>query len=329
MNKHRHRVQQEAARWFARMRDAEPDHPERSRFEAWLLADPLHASEYAAFADTWEDFDSTARLQSLAQALQRKREEWRQQRASLGKRMAGGIMGLVLVVTSGLLGFELWRERQAQPLLTAAHDTAIGETARLTLGDDTRLTLNADTRIEVAYYRDRRTVTLKRGEAIFEVARDAARPFVVDSGHARVTVLGTRFAVNRLSHLVRVGVDHGRVRVEAQGAAGANASPLVLSDGQVAEVLAGGQPQHSQRHAGDAFSFADGYIRFERASLHEIAETLSRYRKSPVTASSAATEPHITAVVKLSRIDQFLKQLPLIAPVTVDDGGQSVRLAPR
>lgn len=329
MNKRQHRVRQEAARWFARMRAAEPDHPERSRFEAWLLADPMHASEYAAFADTWEDFDSTARLQSLAQALQRKREEWRLHRSKVGKTMAGSIMGLVLAVTSGLLGFELWREWQTQPLMAMVHGTGIGETGRLTLGDDTQLTLSADTQIDVAYYRDRRTVTLKRGEVIFEVARDAARPFIVDSGHARVTVLGTRFAVNRLSHLVRVSVDHGRVRVEVQGAANANADPIVLSDGEVAEVLAGGEPQRSQRRAGDAFSFADGYISFERASLHEIAETLSRYRKAPVTAGSDATDAHITAVVKLSQVDHFLKQLPLIAPVTVDNVGQVVQIRAR
>lgn len=42
------RVHEEAARWFARMHNAEADDPERGRFEAWLASNPEHAREYAA-----------------------------------------------------------------------------------------------------------------------------------------------------------------------------------------------------------------------------------------------------------------------------------------
>lgn len=324
------RLRQEAARWFMRMQHAAPDHPERGRFEAWLMAHPAHAREYAAIAETWEDFDSTSRLNALARALERKRAELRGKRARLGKAVSRGVLGVLLVVSSGLLGHSMWREWQAQPVFELARSTGIGEVGQQGLEDGTLLTLNAGTSVDVVYYRDKRMVHLRRGEAVFHVAKDVARPFIVESGHARVTVLGTRFAVNRLDGMVRVSVDHGRVRVEATDASGkVRTAPLVLNDGQVAEVNAGELPRHSRRSASNAFAFQGGSVVFEEASLHEVAETLSRYRKKSVKATAEQEGPRITAVVQTRDIDRFLKLLSRIAPVSVLDTPGETRLVPR
>jgi transmembrane sensor len=58
-----------AARWFVRMAGADPEDPERGRFEAWLAASPAHAAAYAAIADTWSDLESGVRCDALAQAM--------------------------------------------------------------------------------------------------------------------------------------------------------------------------------------------------------------------------------------------------------------------
>src|SRR5690606_25450933 len=106
------------------------------------------------------------------------------------------------------------------------------------------------------YYRDKRVAVLNKGEVIFDVAHDPERPFIVDSGHAQITVLGTYFAVNRLNQLVRISVDHGRVSVEAHHPDGnLRFEPLILSDGEVAEVEAGNRPVKVNRNAQDAFGF--------------------------------------------------------------------------
>lgn len=311
-----------------RMRDAAPDHPDRGRFESWLMADPAHAGEYSAFSDTWEAFNSTPGLQSLAQALERKKTALAEQRARMGKMVARGMLSVMLLIGSGLFGHKIWREWQAQPLMELASATDIGEIGRQTLHDGTQLVLNADTSIRVTYYRDRRHIVMERGEVVFDVARDPERPFVVDSGHARVTVLGTRFAVNRLAGQVRVSVDHGRVKVEAQDAEGrAHADHVILTDGQVAEFNVGDRPQRIQRNAHDAFAFQGGTLVFQQASLGEIAETLSRYRNMSVSVpSSEAGAEKITAVVQVRDIESFLKLLPRIAPVRVQQTPSETRL---
>jgi len=331
MTKQIQRLRQEAARWFMRMRGAEPDHPDRGRFEAWLMSDPAHVSEYSAYSAIWEDFDSAAKLESLAQAMERKKAERLEQRTRLGKAMTHGLLGMMIVLGSGLFGYKMWREWETQPVLQTASSTGIGEIGRQTLDDGTALILNADTSVNITYYRNKRMVALNRGEVIFDVARDPERPFIVDSGHARITVLGTRFAVNRLADLVRVSVDHGRVRVEAQDNSGKTRfEPVILSDGEVAEVGLEESPQRIRRSANDAFAFQGGTLVFEQATLGEIAETLSRYRKVPVRAEAGALKnARITAIVQSRDIEKFLKILPHIAPVSMQESGGETTLIGR
>lgn len=328
MSRHSRRLTEEAARWFTRMHGAEPDHPDTGRFESWLMSDPAHMAEYAAISSVWDDFDSTRKLESLAGALEQKKNDAR--RAT--KRMTNQIMGLVVVLASGVLGLLAWQDWTSSPVYQLAGRTGVGEIAYQTLDDGSKLVLNASTQVDVAYYRDRRTVTVRQGEVIFEVTRDASRPFVVDSGHAKVTVLGTRFAVNHLGALVRVSVDHGRVRVESQPAADAASefAPLILQDGEVAEVAAGLAPQRMQRSAQDAFMFVKGTIVFSEAGLEEIAHTLSRHRKTPVVAlPSGARQPKVTALVQSGDVEKFLTVLPKIAPVSVRQQAGTTQLSVR
>lgn len=314
------RLREQAARWFIRMRRAEPDDPERSKFEAWLMSDPVHAHEYSAIAETWEAFDSTPRLQSLAKAMERKRAELLQQKNNMGKLAKQGVLGAFMAVAAGLLGHTIWGEWQAQPVHQAAYSTISGEIKTVSMDDGSQLTLNGGAKVHVTYYRNRRMVALTQGEAIFDVAKDAKRPFIVDANNARVTVLGTRFAVNRLEHMVRVSVEHGSVRVEKNGAEDNESDFIILRDGQVAEIHAAQSPRLVERNAADAFAFRDGSLVFENATLGEIAETLSRYRRTPVRALwGHAQASQITAVLQVQDIENFIRMLPQIANVRVQE----------
>lgn len=315
------RLREQAARWFLRMRRAQPDDPERSRFEAWLMSDPVNAREYSAIAETWEVFDSTSRLQSLAKAMERKRAELAQQKNKLGKIARQGVLSAFMAVAVGLLGHVAWNEWQARPVLQAAYGTTSGEIKSVAMDDGTEMLLNGGAKVHVTYYRNKRMVTLTQGEAIFNVAKDAKRPFIVDTSHARVTVLGTRFAVNRLEHLVRVSVEHGSVRVEKSATAeGDETDYVILRDGEVAEIHPGKMPQVVTRSAKDAFAFQKGTLIFENATLGEIAETLSRHRKIPVRALwGDANASQITAVLQVHDVENFIRMLPQIANVRVHE----------
>ncbi|MEM9666866.1 MAG: FecR domain-containing protein [Bacteroidota bacterium] len=147
-----------------------------------------------------------------------------------------------------------------------------GERLLVDLPDGSVLHLNSDSRI--AYQRgfrsllggpaDLRQVTLT-GEAFFEV-QPGTRPFVVDTEHARVTVLGTQFNVraraDAASPETRVTLTEGRVRVTAQGA---EADAVVLAAPNDAAVVrpamgvtaAAGEAAHAQAWRTGGFVHVD------------------------------------------------------------------------
>jgi transmembrane sensor len=65
-----------------------------------------------------------------------------------------------------------------------------------------------------------RLVRIERGEAWFQVAKDADRPFLVEAGRVRVQAVGTAFSVRRVEDGVEVLVTEGVVEAWAQGAEG-------------------------------------------------------------------------------------------------------------
>jgi transmembrane sensor len=291
---------EEAARWFTRLLDAPDDHPDRAQFDHWLRADPQHRAEYHAFSELWGDFTSTRKTQALAQVMEK--------RSGRRRFLRNGVLGLTALIVGGFS----WRYWRDQNLYEQQFHTARGERQRHRLPDGTELFLGADTRIQVRYDGMRRQLYLLNGEVIFDVAHAPGRPFVIDAGQARVTVLGTRFVVNRLDDRVRVSVERGKVQVDGDN------SSLQLTGGQVAQIVRDDILRAMTLPAGNAFAFERGRLIFSQADLSEIAESLSRYRERAVHAVSDKKSPLITAVVQLADIDSFLAALPKIAAVQVD-----------
>ncbi len=214
-----------------------------------------------------------------------------------------------------------------------ARQTDVATLGQEILPDGSKLVLNAASEVAVVLSRGERRVGLKRGEIILDVAEDAARPFVVDGGAARVTVLGTRFAVARFNGKVRVSVARGRVQIDAGSFW--RRQQLTLGAGQVAEVTVqasqGPRLRLVGRKASEAFEFETGMLVFDDADLAEVAETLNRYRRGVirVTEHNFAPLPKITAGVPAANVEQFIDLLPTIASVNVRRSGADVELTAR
>lgn len=97
---------------------------------------------------------------------------------------------------------------------TTPYSTAIGETRQITLADGTRITLNTNTLLRVSFSQRAREVMLERGEATFEVAREATtRPFNVLAGARTFQAQGTRFNLRTLPDNVDLIVAEGQVKI--------------------------------------------------------------------------------------------------------------------
>src|SRR5205807_1325966 len=110
----------------------------------------------------------------------------------------------------GFAGLGLWGRPQV-------YATAIGEQRSVVLKDGSMIQLNSRSRVEVRYTDHDRKIALKEGQALFTVARDTQRPFLVSAGDTAVRAVGTQFDVNRLETEIVVTVLEGKVAVESPG----------------------------------------------------------------------------------------------------------------
>ncbi|WP_302298548.1 FecR family protein [Butyricimonas virosa] len=145
----------------------------------------------------------------------------------------------------------------------------------LTLSDGTRVWLNSETSIQypVAFGAKERRVFVQ-GEAYFEVAKDAKKPFTVQFMSSSVTVLGTSFNIRAYPEEKRsqTTLAEGSVRIYSPG------SSMLLKPGEQAEVSAlSGEMVKQEVEVKNFTSWKDGRFVFEQQSLEDIMRTLERW----------------------------------------------------
>jgi transmembrane sensor len=111
--------------------------------------------------------------------------------------------------------------------------TVVGGLEAVPLADGSRVTLNTDSELQVSLEPRERVVSLNRGEAYFEVAKDKSRPFIVNVGPKRVIAVGTQFSVRRDGDSIQVIVTEGTVRMEVRRARASSASSQSPTAAQV------------------------------------------------------------------------------------------------
>ncbi len=258
------------------------------------------------------------------QAVQAVLDDWHGPggRAPGRRRLMGSLLGLATLAGGGTLAFAWWREQAARWQTAIA--SAVGRQLQQALPDGSRITLDAASRLQVAYDAAARRVLLEQGAAFFDVVRDPARPFVVQAGHLRVTVLGTRFSVDlREDGQVEVGVVSGRVRVAPADAA---AWPAIeLGAGELVRVgaQAAAAPQRYQPGSPVA-GWREGRLGFRDEPLGLVLQRLQRYGGQPTEASARAAQLPVTAEIRVAQAGEWLQALPRALPLRLQqaEGGR-------
>lgn len=300
-------IRRQAAEWLARRHSGAWTRRDNIALEAWLNEDPERRRVYLQLARLWDDLDAAkAGIADLTAAARNYRPQ--QRRAYFGNRAAWGLAaGLVLAVGSAYwhwLGFEV------------AYRTAKGETQKIALADGSTLRLNTDSELTVAVGVSRRRVRLLRGEALFEVAHDTARPFTVSAGVNRIQDIGTRFDVYVQDRQVAVNVLEGRVQIES---ASGGPALSVLSAGDGAAYDNEGQlvPGY-QSDMESVTAWLSGTLTFNDLPLPQVAAELSRYH--PVTfelTDRRLAEIRISGSFQSGNLALLLKTLQASFPIRI------------
>jgi transmembrane sensor len=244
-------IYEEACEWFIECRAGDLDDIARAEFDRWLRKSPEHQSAYLEIAALWnegptldpanrwtldalitqaaEDSGNVVALERAPRPNGNKPQPISNStpvrslsgnpvpRATIHTRRALAIAASLMLVMAALATYLLAPR--------GIYATTLGEQRSLALNDGSTVQLNSLSKIRIHYTDRERTVDLIHGQALFHVAKDTARPFIVFSGQTRVRAVGTQFDVYRKADGTTVTVVEGRVAI--LGAPGSTESPTL------------------------------------------------------------------------------------------------------
>ncbi|WP_434674914.1 FecR family protein [Pseudomonas sp. D3-10] len=294
-----------AAHWCMRLHADDCTDAERLAFKQWHDADPLHAFEYAAMLEIWGVAEHLPRVEPMAiPATQRPR--------SRAGSMA--IAATVLALGLPLAAFTGWNMGW---LPNAYQRFEAGSSVRhITLEDGSHVELNLASELVFANYKDERRVTMKKGEAFFDVRHDSRHPFVVRAGQGQVRVTGTRFNVWMYQDQVRVTLVEGSVWVTSHRASKAGGQQL--SPGMQASYRAGDfQPKVRDVALDDSsLAWRSGKLVLDNLALSDALPLINRYLDRPVMLADNATGTlRIGGNYNLNEVKNLVPSLPKVLPV--------------
>lgn len=324
-----------AGDWVARL-DRGLSPAEAAQLAAWEAADPRNAAELARLHRTWSALDTADEVPEIM-AMARDIDEAHERSLRVRRRLPWALGGLSAAAAVALLWITAGQRPGTAP---AAPVNALAEirsykvvpssAQRLTLADGTIVELNAQSAVEPAFTAAERRVRVVRGEAHFQVAKDAARPFSVQAGTVVVRAVGTAFNVRLAPESVEVLVTEGRVRVldANQGASllprpeAAAAAPLPAAE--ETPVLVAGQrvviPTHSLAPVAPVEATADDIERalawqgtrlvFERTPLEEAVAAFNSFNRRQLVIGEAAIRPRrLGGTFRADNLDAFVRLL--------------------
>lgn len=301
------RVTREAGAWHALLNDTHPriETEDLEAFSAWQ-SDPKNRAAYDRIDDISRSVralqdDPDIRLataEALARGPERRRFVMR-----LGTRRVRVVVGALVaasVVASVAGGYIALRPTYA---------TDVGQTFSARLADGSRLTLDTDSQVRVRFSEGERRIELLRGQALFEVAHNAQRPFIVQAGDTRVRATGTRFEVRKTGEDVRVTLTQGSVEVVDRDA---KTKTWRLKPGE-ALTLRAAAPTAATPTPVDvqtATSWTTGSVTFQDMPLDEAVAELNRYsREKIVLGEGAPRTRRISGVFSTGDNDDFIAAL--------------------
>lgn len=320
---------QQAAEWFAVLRDEAATDADRARWRDWL-ADPTHARAWQRVEAISQPFERVG--PRLADPARRTLEHAR----GASRRRALRLLG-----AAGILFGTAYVARQQLPWRDWAYDvtlaraqvrTRVGEIHELDLPDGSRLTLNTASALDLDFSDSLRRIALREGELYVATAPDVRTPpraFVVDTAHGRLTALGTRFSVRGMRAAIDVAVFEGAVRIApADGGASVD-----LPAGRAARFNRAGV---ESIHAADPAraSWSRGLLIADNQRLDTFVAELARYTEAPLEVAPEAAALRLVGVYRIARprtdVPAALLALEDALPVRLETlAGGGVRLLPR
>ena len=296
-----HASLEQAAQWYVRLQD-QGGALEQLHWQAWVAQNPEHLAAWQYVQRVSQRF---APLQEQAHGASRALRSSRRQT----------LKTLLVLCAGSTLAWGAWRNTALPRRVggwSADFATTSGETRDTLLADGSHVWLNALSALDVRFDVAQRLLHLRFGEVLIDTAKDATRPFLVETEHGRMQALGTRFSVLQGNDHTQLNVFEGRVQVTTQ-----DQHVRILEAGQqVSFTRDGFTPTASASPAREAWS--RGVLLADNLPLGQLIAELNRYRPGHLGCDPAVAHLPVMGSFPLMDSDHALHLLQAALPVRVD-----------
>jgi transmembrane sensor len=299
-----------AAEWVARIQGRDVTRELREELSRWMDADLSHAVAYLRAEAAWERMERLKAMPASSLEPEDTVGRWRMTRRTA---FAGGL-GLCAASVAAWWIFSV----------PDTYKSAIGERRVIALEDGSRVTLNTASVLRVRFTDAERSLHLVSGEALFEVAHNPQRPFVVEAANSHIRAVGTAFSVRLRSDLAEVTVTEGTVAVVEGPQTVPPSDPakqIAAGSGAVVNRSTVAKSELAPDVLRQRLAWSEGAIELRGETLAQAAEEFSRYRtKRIIVADPRIASIRIGGRFPSNEADEFLRSVQAGFPVKIIEG---------
>jgi transmembrane sensor len=321
----------EAALWWMTKRLADPQRWNHdSRFERWH-ADLVNAQAWLKIdrcVGSVGAFAAMPEVRALREEALSHAGVTHRSRPKASPWLIGGLVAASFAMIALLAGPLSSANDQSQFTLagTQRYSTGIGEHRNIRLADGSMVGLDTGSTVEVHYTQGRRDIRLISGQALFHVAHNASRPFVVGAGNRLITATGTTFDVKvRPSGQMSVLLVEGHINVDPVRLGGlAKIMPQLarskLDPGQrLSADFSAADPVVAVADVDSAMAWSRGVMILRKDRLGDAVEEINRYSTTQlVLAGPGISDLTISGVFPTDKQADFVAALTAFYPLKAE-----------
>lgn len=352
-NERIHRASEEAADWWALLQGEDLTREEREAFVDWLRDSQTNVVEMLRLAQVhgalerfqqWADISTEGpdgQAEVIALPPQHRPDRASDKGGGKGPRRGGAVRRFAFAATFATVAVAtvlLFLSSRGQLIATER-----GERREVVLEDGSLVQVDPQTRVRVRFEESVRRVVLTQGRAVFRVARNAARPFIVEADNTTVRAVGTAFGVERRAQdVVVVTVAEGKVAVSAAGSVQSLAAPpvegtrtsdtpLYLTANQQITVQ-GEHPAPRVREVSSEreLAWAEGRLVFRNDPVARVVAEFNRYNRVQIYVSDPALAARpVSGVFDATNPEAFIAFIQNATSVHIErDETRSIVISP-
>jgi transmembrane sensor len=318
-----------AAHWVVRRESGPLSEAEEREFNAWLEAAPHHPGALIRAEVAWQNMDRLGAMAGAA-ASRHSTHALADKIKTQGARPFGssnvrGRTRFVAATVASAAAVAIVVSFVSVNSRAHSYAADVGEVRRITLEDGSGVVLNSDSKVSVRFRDTVREVRLERGEAIFEVAKNKTRPFIVLTDAVSVRAVGTAFSVRRADGAVSVAVTEGVVEVTQPATLPQRVSVderAMVRPRQEIEVR-----RENRSTLERQLAWRTGMISFAGESLADAVNEVNRYsrRKIEIDDPSLRTRP-VIGIFRVGDVDAFAQGAAAALGAEIEWHDSTIRL---